>query len=137
MRVRMSSTLLGDSAQPETAAPMRRTDVAPDVARMDFRRLLTRSFASRQPFVSISGTSWEAVPSPTTEHLTDVAWCQQLAVAVGHQGLILVSNDDGKIWKTLPTGSRVVFHRVAVAGDRVFVVGEKGTVLQTQLGKQK
>lgn len=47
-------------ALPETAAPMRRTDVAPDVARMDLRRLLTRSFASRQPFVSISGTSWEA-----------------------------------------------------------------------------
>jgi photosystem II stability/assembly factor-like uncharacterized protein len=72
-----------------------------------------------------------------SENLTDVAWVGGLAVAVGNKGVILVGSDEGKTWKAVPTGLMVGLHRVAVAGERVIVVGEKGTMLQAEIGKLK
>lgn len=82
-----------------------------------------------------AGTSWEAMPSGTTENLTDITWADQVAVAVGHKGIALVSGDDGKTWKAVPTGQTVALHRVAVAGGRVIAAGEKGTVLRIDVEK--
>jgi photosystem II stability/assembly factor-like uncharacterized protein len=70
-------------------------------------------------------------------NLTDVAWSEHLVIAVGHKGITLVSSDEGKTWKAVPTGLTLALHRVAVAGDLVLVVGEKGTVIQTEIGKRK
>jgi len=80
------------------------------------------------------GVSWEVVPSNTKHHLTDVVRSEKIAIAVGKNGVTLVSADDGKSWKTA-SAEGAALHRVAVAGDTVIAVGDKGTVLRASIGK--
>jgi hypothetical protein len=48
-------------------------------------------------------------------------------------GITLVGSDEGKTRKSVPPRSTAALHRIAVAGDRMIVVGEKGTAFQANL----
>lgn len=125
---------------------------------------------------SRDSTTWQYAKSPVKVALQDVAaWNDQHAVAVGDEGVVIVTHDAGKSWiavdtpksgisnklirvKVYPKGvawavgeggvllktsdhgdhwslarseEDVVWNDVALAGDKVVVVGERGRILSS------
>lgn len=76
-----------------------------------------------------NGMNWKR-RATTPSAVRQIAWLGDTFVAVGDNGLILLS-DDGAAWSTVSAGTRVNLSGVATNGDRAVIVGERGTVLQS------
>lgn len=80
----------------------------------------------------------ERLPTPTTQTLQDIAvWDAQHAVAVGNDGVVLVTADGGKDWKVVQgiprSGVANKLTRVRVAaGGRAIATGEMGALLLSE-----
>jgi photosystem II stability/assembly factor-like uncharacterized protein len=81
--------------------------------------------------------SWKLQPTPIKDTLQDLAaWNREQAVAVGNEGVILVTGDGGKIWNAVPAprsqiANKLVRVRVYPNGE-AWAVGEVGMVLRSQ-----
>jgi len=64
----------------------------------------------------------------TSSIVRQIAFLGDSFIAVGDNGLILVS-DDGVTWTTVPSGTNINLMGVAVGDSRVVIVGEQGTIL--------
>jgi photosystem II stability/assembly factor-like uncharacterized protein len=80
------------------------------------------------------GKGWTVQPSPSVEHLQDLAaWDAHRAVAVGNQGVVLRTDDGGSHWIAVPVPRSEVANKllrvIALKGGRAFAVGEMGALL--------
>lgn len=82
------------------------------------------------------GMNWALQPTPVTEPLQDIAtWDQTHAVAVGNDGVVLVTADGGKTWTRVdaprsPIANKLVRVRTYPGGE-AWAVGEAGTALRS------
>lgn len=82
------------------------------------------------------GASWVVLPTPTKSTLQDVsAWDSHRAVAVGNDGVVLVTSDGGDTWRQVDAPRSAVANklvRVRVDGTAdAWAVGEMGAVLHS------
>lgn len=76
------------------------------------------------------GVSFEVVDGGVTESLFDVIALPGGGVlATGSQGALILSEDGGKTFAAVASGTSNHLFRVAVGGQRVFVTGNRGLVL--------
>jgi len=87
-------------------------------------------------FSADDGVSWAIQPTPTKEHLQDIAaWDSEHAVAVGNKGVVVFTSDGGKTWQEAKAPQSSLANkllRVRVFGTgEAWAVGEGGVVLRT------
>jgi len=76
------------------------------------------------------GASWREIKSPVTSSLTGIAFRDaRHGVAVGLDGVVLVTADGGRRWRRAPSGIREHLYAVAAHPGGWWVVGDKGWVL--------
>ncbi|MGH8806552.1 MAG: WD40/YVTN/BNR-like repeat-containing protein, partial [Noviherbaspirillum sp.] len=86
---------------------------------------------------SLGGPAWTLLPTPTKVNLQDIAaWDSRHAVAVGNDGVVIVSDDGGNSWRQVDAPKSGVANklmRVRTAGaSEAWAVGEMGAVLHTK-----
>jgi photosystem II stability/assembly factor-like uncharacterized protein len=79
--------------------------------------------------VSGDGTHWVHSSSPTRNLLSSVVYGDGLLVAVGENGTILRSGDDGETWTTPASGTSNFLSSVTYGNNRFVAVGANGTIL--------
>jgi photosystem II stability/assembly factor-like uncharacterized protein len=82
------------------------------------------------------GASWRVLPTPTRANLQDIAaWDSMHAVAVGNDGVVIITDDGGDAWRQVdaprsPVANKLM--RVRTDGDsEAWAVGEMGAVLHS------
>ena len=79
------------------------------------------------------GVAWDKVDSPVKTALAGVAWSggdAPIALAVGKQGVIVVSLDRGKTWQAATIDDSVTFTAVAAVGDGFAAATLAGKVMR-------
>lgn len=84
-----------------------------------------------------SGKSWVLQRTPTNSNLQDIAiWDKNRAVAVGNQGVVIVTSDGGKSWKEVVAPHSRIANKLmrvkAFGGGEAWAVGEAGACLYTK-----
>ena len=86
------------------------------------------------------GATWEQILVPTRAMLTAVAFADaKNGTAVGHDGVILATNDGGRTWQRRDNGQdldTVWFDVLFVDEKRGFIAGAYGKLLRTEDGGQ-
>ncbi|MBR0567507.1 glycosyl hydrolase [Azoarcus sp. L1K30] len=83
------------------------------------------------------GKTWTVQPTPTVEHLQDLAaWNGRQAVVVGNQGVVLRTDDGGLHWSVVPAPRSEIANKllrvVALQRGRALAVGEMGALLESE-----
>jgi photosystem II stability/assembly factor-like uncharacterized protein len=92
---------------------------------------------ARNYLPSLSNNPWEAVPLPTEETLSDVAFTGDAnhGWLVGKNQVLLETNDGGKTWqpRQLDLGEDLIysFNSISFAGDEGWVTGQPSILLHT------
>lgn len=81
-----------------------------------------------------AGNSWTVQDTTVKEHLQDIAaWDEQRAVAVGNDGVVMVTADGGGRWEPVEAPRSEIFNKlvqvIARPGGTAFAVGGFGAVL--------
>ncbi|RQO66290.1 hypothetical protein DBR43_29120 [Pedobacter sp. KBW06] len=67
--------------------------------------------------------------------LDDVAYVNSRIIAVGNNGKILLSDNDGKDWKVINSGVSDSFSKIQMTDERTgYIIGYYGTILKTENG---
>lgn len=84
------------------------------------------------------GSNWNDIASPLKSSLLGVAFSADglLAVAVGLDGAVLLSADDGRSWKAVSSGTREHLFDVTAANAGWVAVGDKGLLLRAPADAQ-
>jgi len=82
------------------------------------------------------GDSWVIQTVPVKKHIQSLAaWSNQSAIAVGDQGLVMLTNNGGQSWQTIDIPVRDFgdqLFNVITAGDKeAWIVGRMGTVFHS------
>lgn len=83
-----------------------------------------------------SGANWKLQPVASKVHLQDIAaWDAQNAVAVGNQGVVVVTSDGGATWVEVPAPKSMVANKLmrvlAMPQGQAWAVGEMGAILKS------
>lgn len=111
---------------------------------LDARRAGERLVAAgERGYIFVSddeGQGWRLVPTGTQATLTGIAFADgRLGLAVGHDAVILRSEDAGDSWRPVhaaPEQLRPLLDVIFVAPDRAFAVGAYGAFLESMDGGQ-
>jgi photosystem II stability/assembly factor-like uncharacterized protein len=84
------------------------------------------------------GRNWQDVASPVKSSLLGVAFSAdgRLAVAVGLDGVVLLSTDDGQSWRAVSSGTREHLFSVTAHNAGWAAVGDKGLLLRAPADAQ-
>lgn len=84
------------------------------------------------------GRNWQDVASPVKSSLLGVAFSAdgRLAVAVGLDGVVLLSADDGQSWRAVSSGTREHLFAVTAHNAGWAAVGDKGLLLRAPADAQ-
>ena len=74
-------------------------------------------------------SGWVSKESGTTEDLRGIACKGTTWVAVGENGIVIVSTDNGNTWATKPSGTENDLYGVACNGTAWIAAGKHGTVI--------
>lgn len=72
--------------------------------------------------------------TPNNTLLLDTQWAGQRLVAVGERGYIFVSDNEGAVWRQVPSGVESTLNAVAFADLVGIAVGHDATILRTKDG---
>ena len=83
-----------------------------------------------------SGRSWKLQETGVIEHLQDIAaWDEKRAVAVGNEGVVIVTRDEGTTWRQVEAPLNEVANKLikikTYPGGRAWASGIMGTILFT------
>jgi photosystem II stability/assembly factor-like uncharacterized protein len=81
---------------------------------------------------------WQDVTSPFKSSLISVAFSAdgRLAVAVGLDGVVLISDDDGQRWRAVSSGTREHLFAITATNAGWAAVGDKGLLLRAPANAQ-
>ncbi|MCS6884016.1 MAG: YCF48-related protein [Acidobacteriota bacterium] len=78
------------------------------------------------------GNSWSKLNTETTEDLWSITVSEDgRGIITGESGTVLWSYDSGKTWTKQFVGYDLAFYDAIILKDRVIIVGEGGTILET------
>jgi photosystem II stability/assembly factor-like uncharacterized protein len=78
------------------------------------------------------GISWDLYNTGANEYILDISFMDiNHGIAVGPNGLILLTTDQGMTWETQKSGTYNGLYAVAKAGDNWVIVGDHGTILKS------
>lgn len=117
--------------------PMARNDVVYGVTTPDKGVTLWAAGSSGKVWISKDrGTSWATQPTPVTQPLQDIAaWDNERLVAVGNDGVVLITANGGKLWTQVNVPRSTIANklvRVRTFPDgEAWAVGEAGMALRS------
>ncbi|SIN99961.1 YCF48-related protein [Algoriphagus halophilus] len=80
------------------------------------------------------GLTWEEQLIPTTTRINDLEfWDEQIGIAVGDIGELLITRDGGLIWNSLAGPSPVDLNGVSFINENtLLIIGESGTIYRSE-----
>ncbi len=78
---------------------------------------------------SPDGTNWTILTTNVTDNLLDIAWGSNKFVAVGTNGAVISTDDNGVTWTTEVTGSTETLRSITFGAAIFITVGNNGTIL--------